>query len=86
MTIALRSSGIGSARMTLTRKVRRGRKTSTRTLKKLSLTLTRRGSQKVRLTLPKAARRKGSYAVTLVTTAPDGKGRRTTKYKLEVRR
>ncbi len=44
------------------------------------------GSQNVRITLPKSARRTGRYLLRLVATAPDGKGHRTTTLKLEVRR
>lgn len=84
-TVKLRSSGIGTVQGTLMRAGRKGRRTSTRALSKMSATLTRPGSQSLRLTLPRAARRPGRYLLRLVTMAPDGKGRRTTTLKLEVR-
>ena len=81
----LRADGIGAVKGTLTRAPRRGTKTSTRTLAKLAAKITRPGTQKLRLTFPPSARRRGVYALKLITTAPDGKGRRTTTLKLEVR-
>lgn len=83
--ILVRSDGIGAVRGTLTRVPRRGSKTSRRTLAKLSATLSKPGTQTLKLVLPRAAQRTGTYALKLVTTAPDGKGRRTTTLKLEVR-
>ncbi len=85
MTVALRADGIGTIKGTLTRAPRRGRKTSKKTLAKLSAKIARPGTQNLRLVLPRAAQRRGIYALKLVTTAPDGKSRRTTTLKLEVR-
>ena len=85
VTVHLRSSGIGTAQGTLTRAPRRGRKGSTRPLAKMTLKLARPGTQNLRLTLPRAARRSGRYALRLVTIAPNGKTRRMTTLKLEVR-
>ncbi len=85
-TVVLRADGIGTIKGTLSRAPRRGSKTSKRTLAKLSGKIARPGTQKLRLVLPRAAQRRGIYALKLVTTAPDGKGRRTTTLKLEVRR
>ncbi len=84
-TLVLRADGIGTIKGTLSRAPRRGSKTSKRTLAKLSGKIARPGTQKLRLVLPRAAQRRGTYALKLVTTAPDGKGRRTTTLKLEVR-
>ncbi len=84
--LALRSSGIGTLQASLMHAPRKGRKTSKKALAKVSAKLTRPGSQNVRISLPKAARRTGRYVLKLVATAPDGKGRRTTTLKLEVRR
>ena len=85
-TVELRASGIGTVQGTLTRAAQRGRKTSTKTLAKVSARITRPGTQKLSLTLPRAAQRRGRYVLKLVTTAPDGKSRRATTLKLEVRR
>ena len=59
---------------------------ATRRSRSVTAKLTKPGSQKLRLTLPRAARRRGHYLLRLVTTAPDGKGHKTTTLKLEVRR
>jgi hypothetical protein len=85
-TLKLRSSGIGTVQVTLLRAPRKGHKTSAHALAKFTTKLTKPGSQNVRITLPKAARRTGRYMLRLVTTAPDGKGHKTTTLKLEVRR
>ncbi len=85
LTLPLRSSGIGTVKATLLRATRKGRKTRYKTLANVAAPLTKPGSQKLRLTLPRSARGRGRYVLRLVTTAPDGKGRKTTTLKLEVR-
>lgn len=85
VTVEVRASGIGTIQGTLTRAARRGRKTSKKPLAKVSAGIARPGTQKLRLTLPRAAQRRGRYVLRLVTTAPDGKSRRATTLKLEVR-
>jgi len=85
MTVSLRSSGIGSLKATLLRATRKGHKTRYKALADVTAKLAKPGSQQLRLTLPKAARRRGHYLLKLVTTAPDGKGQKTTTLKLEVR-
>ena len=86
LTVPLRSSGIGTVKATLLRATRKGHKTRYKALANVTVKLTKPGSQKLRLTLPKAAHGKGHYLLRLETTAPDGKGRKTTTLKLEVRR
>ena len=86
LTLSLRSSGIGTVKATLLRATRKGHKTRYKTLAAVAANLTKPGGQKLRLTLPKAARGRGHYLLRLVTTAPDGKGHKTTTLKLEVRR
>ena len=86
LTLELRSSGIGSVKATLLRATRKGRKTRLKTLAGVTAKLARPGTQKLRLRLPAAARRRGHYLLRLQTTAPDGKGSKTTTLKLEVRR
>lgn len=85
VTVGLRSTGIGTVQGTLLRAAGHGRKTSSRPLATVTAKLTRPGSTNLRLTMPRTARRSGHYVLRLVTTAPDGKGRRTTTLKLEVR-
>jgi hypothetical protein len=83
--VPLRSSGIGTVKATLLRGTRKGHKTRYKALANVTAKLTKPGSQNLRLTLPRSARRRGHYVLQLVTTAPDGKGRKTTTLKLEVR-
>ena len=85
LTLPLRSSGIGSVKATLLRATRKGHKTRYKALASVTAKLTKPGSQKLRMTLPRSARRRGHYLLRLVTTAPDGKGHKTTTLKLEVR-
>ena len=83
--VALRSSGIGSLQGTLHKAQRRGVRGSGRALTRVKAKLTKAGAQKLRVRLPRAARRAGHYTLRLITTAPDGTSRRTTTLKLEVR-
>jgi hypothetical protein len=83
--LALRSSGIGSFQGTFHKAQRRGARGYGRSLTKLSGKLTKAGAQRLRVRLPRAARRSGRYTLRLITTAPDGTSRRTTTLKLEVR-
>ena len=85
LTVPLRSSGIGTVKATLLRATRRGHKTRYKALANVTAKLAKPGSQKLRLTLPRSARRRGHYLLRLDTTAPDGKGRKTTTLKLEVK-
>ena len=85
LTLPLRSSGIGTVKATLLRATRKGHKTRYKALANVTAKLTKPGGQTLRLTLPPAARRRGHYLLRLATTAPDGKGRKTTTLKLEVR-
>jgi len=84
-TVALRSSGIGSLQGTLHKAPRRGARRSARALTKVSAKITKAGAQRLRVKLPRAARRPGRYVLRLTTTAPDGTARRTTKLTLEVK-
>jgi hypothetical protein len=84
MTLPLRADGIGTVQGTLTRTVR-GRKSARTVARMKAVPIARPGTQKLRLALPRAARRTGRYALRLVTTAPDGKARRTITLKLEVK-
>jgi hypothetical protein len=70
---------------TLLRATRKGHKTRYKALVNVTAKLAKPGSQKLRLTLPRSARSRGHYLLRLVTTAPDGKGHKTTTLKLEVR-
>ena len=84
--LKLRSSGIGAAQITLVGTVRKGhRKPVSKDLATLSVTLAKAGDQALVLQLPAAARRRGSYTLRVVTTAPDGATRATNTLKLEVR-
>ena len=76
--LRVRSSGIGSLQASLL-----GKRKALATVKRA---ITRPGSASVRLLLPKAVRRAGTYRVRLTSTAPDGKKKASTTITLEVRR
>lgn len=84
-TLALRSSGVGSLQGTLHKAPRRGARGTSRALTKVTAKLAKAGGQKLRVKLPRAARKAGRYQLRLITTAPDGTARRTTKLTLEVK-
>ena len=86
LTLKLRSSGIGQADISVVGRRKVGRRTRSVTVAKLTAALTKPGDQALRLALPVAARKLGSYTLRVVTTAPDGKTRTTNTLKLEVRR
>ena len=87
LALKLRASGIGRADVTLIgRKRLKKRRTTAVTLLTLPLPLTAPGDQTLRVTLPIAARKLGSYTLRVLTTAPDNKTQTTNTLKLEVRR
>ena len=91
LTVPLTSSGLGaklSYQLIGTKLVKVKKK-----VKKVPVVLLRgdvttalaAGATSLPLTLPKPARKAGTYSLVLVTTAPDGKATTTTKLTLEVR-
>ncbi len=78
---------MGSEVATLSGKVKKGKKTSTKVLATFKpVTLTKPGSVHLKLLLPAAARKLGSYTLKVVSTAPDGTTHTTTTLKLEVKK
>ncbi len=87
LALKLRSSGIGQATVALIgRKRLKKHRTTQVTLLTLPLPLTTPGDQTLRLALPLAARKLGSYTLRVLTTAPDTKTQTTNTLKLEVKR
>jgi hypothetical protein len=84
VTVKATSSGIGTIAASLIGKVKKGHHTTTKTLTKFTLKLTKAGSAHINLTLPLAARKPGTYSLKLVSTAPDGTHHTTTTLKLVV--
>jgi hypothetical protein len=80
--LKITASGIGTVAVTLSRgRGRHGQKVAS-----VELQLTRPGAHVLPIRLPPAARRPGSYRLTLATTSPNGKGHLSTALTLAVLR